>query len=169
MIILDYLIDSNSLIDANKKWYRPTVFKSVWLFLANDKHVKMTSFVYREILFPDNLVTWTHETFKQNLILPNHEIITSYNDIMDWITQSTRWNTAGIASWQDPDKADPWLIATAKINHQIIVTMDGNGHASMPDIGSLSKQEPKIAAVATQFDVQTITIYDLLDTLNLSL
>ncbi|NLR09558.1 DUF4411 family protein [Lactobacillus sp. ZJLC28-8] len=63
---MDYLIDSNSLIDAHKKWYRPEVFKSVWAFLAKNGHVKMTTFVYHEILYPDNLVAWTQNTFKQS-------------------------------------------------------------------------------------------------------
>jgi len=73
-----------------------------------------------------------------------------------------------VAQWQLPDKADPWLIATAMVNHQTIVTLDGNGRAFMPNVGSLSKQEPKIDAVARQFDVQTVTIYELLDRLKLS-
>ncbi|NLR09559.1 DUF4411 family protein [Lactobacillus sp. ZJLC28-8] len=92
-----------------------------------------------------------------------------YSDIMDWLGDSERWSPAGISTWQDPDKADPWLIATAKVNQQTIVTMDGNGRATLPEIGSLSKREPKINAVANQFDVQTITLYELLDVLNLSL
>jgi len=88
---------------------------------------------------------------------------------MDWVTDSKYWNAAGISKWQSPDKADPWLVATAKVNQQTIVTMDGNGRAFMPDDGVLSKQEPKISAVSTHFGVQTITIYELLDKLNLSL
>jgi len=166
---MDYLIDSNSLMDAYKKWYRPEVFKSVWKFLAENKHVKMTTFVYHEIKYPDNLVSWTQDTFEQDLITPSQEIVAEYIEIMDWVTDSKYWNAAGISKWQSPDKADPWLVATAKVNQQTIVTMDGNGRVSMPDDGALSKQEPKISAVSTHFGVQTITIYELLDKLNLSL
>lgn len=166
---MDYLIDSNSLIDAYKKWYRPEVFSSVWKFLAENEHVKMTTFVYHEIQYPDNLVNWTQGTFKQSLIKPSQEIVAEYSEIMDWVTNCKRWNAAGISKWQSPDKADPWLIATAQVNQQVIVTMDGNGHAFMPNDGVLSKQEPKIDAVARQFGVQTMTIYELLEKLQLVL
>jgi len=155
-------------MDAHKKWYRPQVFGSVWTFLAASPDVKMTSFVFKEILYPETLAHWAKVTFKENLILPSPEIIMAYSHVMDWISQANRWSAAGVAQWQLPDKADPWLIATAMVNHQTIVTLDGNGRAFMPNVGSLSKQEPKIDAVARQFDVQTVTIYELLDRLKLS-
>lgn len=166
---MDYLIDTNSLIDAHKKWYRPGVFKSVWDFLASNDHVKMTTLVYREINYPDGLVAWTQATFKQNQIQVSSEIIVAYDEIMDWLSNSERWSPAGISEWQKADKADPWLIATAKVSHQTIVTMDGNGRATLLDVSSFSGKEPKINAVADQFKVQTITLYELLDKLNLSL
>lgn len=166
---MEYLIDSNSLIDAHEKWYRPHVFGSVWSCLATHDNVKMTSFVYNEIKYPDDLAVWTKNTFQKQIIVPTPEIISVYSDVMDWITQSKRWSAAGISEWQVPDKADPWLIATAKVNGQTIVTLDGNGRATMPNIGSDSKKEPKINAVANQFNVSTMTIYELLEKLNLSL
>ncbi|MFD1420127.1 DUF4411 family protein [Lactiplantibacillus songbeiensis] len=165
---MEYLIDSNSLIDAHQKWYRPNVFVSVWNCLASHKNVKMTSFVYNEIRYPNDLAMWTKNTYQKEIVTPNKEIIKAYGEIMDWITQSKRWSAAGISEWQSPDKADPWLIATAKINKQTIVTLDGNGRATMPNVGSASGKEPKINAVAGQFNVPTITIYELLEQLNLS-
>lgn len=166
---MDYLIDTNSLIDAYKKWYRPEVFQSVWQFLAANDHVKMTTFVYNEIEYPENLAAWTKATFQQNQVEVNAEIISVYSGIMDWIETSTRWGPAGISNWRVSEKADPWLIATAKVNHQVIVTMDGNGRATLPDVSSLSKREPKINAVANRFGVKTITLYELLSELELSL
>lgn len=44
--------------------------------------------------------------------------------------------------------------------------MDGNGKAQLPDLGSESSQEPKIAAVAGEMHVETIPIYDMLAELN---
>lgn len=166
---MEYLIDSNALIDAHMKWYQPVVFKSVWTFLAGQQNVKMTSFVYHEIKYPDSLVDWTKGCYQKAQLKPTPEIIAAYREVMDWVTHSTRWNAAGLAEWQDPDKADPWLIATAKVNHQVIVTLDGNGRATMPDVGAQSKREPKIAAVAKEFGVDTLTIYELLRQLNLKL
>lgn len=166
---MEYLIDSNSLIDAHQKWYRPKVFASVWGCLASHKDVKMTSFVYAEIKYPNDLVTWTKKTYQKEIVVPNKDIIKAYSEIMDWITQSKRWGAAGIAKWQNPDKADPWLIATAKVNKQTIVTLDGNGRATLPNLGIASGKEPKINAVAEHFKVPTMTIYELLEQLNLFL
>lgn len=167
--IVDYLLDTNSLIDAHAKWYRPHVFPSIWQRLTTDETVGMTSLVYAELRYPDTLVDWAWTAFKEDLLEPTSEIILAYSQVMNWVTTATRWNTAGIAQWQSPDKADPWLIATAMVNHQAIVTLDGNGHAFMPDEQAFSKQEPKISAVAEQFGVPTLTLYELLDKLHLSL
>lgn len=166
---MEYLIDSNSLFDAHNKWYRPKVFKSVWEFMAQNDCIKMSILVYNEIQYPDSLVNWTQKKFKNEQITPNTEIIDVYNDVMEWVTNSTRWDDAGFSQWQLPDKADPWLVATAKVNHQIIVTFDGNGRAASPDLNSYSKREPKINSVAEHFNVKTITMYELLDQLQLSL
>lgn len=167
--IVDYLLDTNSLIDAHTKWYQPQVFPSVWRRLATDEAVGMTSLVYAELQYPDTLVNWAWTAFSSDLLEPTEEVILAYSQVMSWVTTATRWNTAGIAQWQNPDKADPWLIAMAMVNHQAIVTLDGNGCAFMPDKHAFSKQEPKISAVAELFGVATLTIYELLDKLRLSL
>jgi len=80
---MEYLIDSNSLIDAHQKWYRPRVFKSVWTCLATHSNVKMTSFVYNEIKYPANLAIWTKQTFQAVIVTPTPEIIQVYGEIMD--------------------------------------------------------------------------------------
>lgn len=166
---MKYLIDSNSLIDADLKWYRPKVFSSVWAFLANNINIEMSSFVFAEIKYPDDLRNWTNTNFKTKQVIVNPKMISKYNEVMDWISNCNRWSPAGISQWQSPDKADPWLIATAMLNNDVIVTMDGNGRATMPDIGSDSSREPKIGAVANQFGVRTIALYDMLDELKLNI
>lgn len=166
---MEYLIDSNSLIDSYLKWYQPEVFGSVWDFIASEDSILMTGLVYNEIKYPDELKNWTIDVFENEQIGLTQDIVSEYSEVMDWITDSTRWNEAGISEWQNPDKADPWLIATAKINNQTIVTLDGGGNVSLPNINSLSKKEPKISAVAAHFGVRTITMYELLLELKLRL
>lgn len=85
---MEYLIDSNSLIDAHEKWYRPQVFGPVWVCPATHSNVRMTSFVYNEIKYPDELALWTKNTFQKQTIVPTLEITRAYNDVMNWITQS---------------------------------------------------------------------------------
>lgn len=46
----------------------------------------MSSFVFDEIKYPDDLRAWTNTNFK------NRQVVVS-----------------GASQWQSPDKADPWL------------------------------------------------------------
>lgn|SRR5699024_3684714 len=99
---MEYPLDSNSLIDAYNRWYRPHVFGNVWNFLSTNPKVKMTSFVFEEIKYPSGLTNWTKANFVTSQIHPDQSTILTYTQIMDWITNCTRWDSAGIDQWQRP-------------------------------------------------------------------
>ncbi len=90
-----------------------------------------------------------------------NNILSEYQEVLSWIVGSNRWDNAAINEWNIDGKADPWLIATAKAYHQTIVTFDGGKNKQLPPIGAYSSKEPKISAVASQFDVRVITFYEL--------
>ncbi|GAB5055832.1 hypothetical protein COSHB9_02190 [Companilactobacillus alimentarius] len=94
----------------------------------------------------------------------------NYKKILDWIENCKRWSKAGSEQWgSNFGKADPWLIAYALTYNYTIVTMDGNGRATLPDANANSSREPKISAVACEFGVKTITIYELIEDLKIVL
>lgn len=162
--MVEYLIDSNSLIDAHTRWYEPVIFQKIWDFIEQSPNVEMTTFVYNEIIFPDALVNWKNRVYRSRQVQTDDLIIKEYQHVMTWIRNSNRWGNAGIIQWEDVDKADPWLIATAMAYDQTIVTMDGGNRntSNLPNVGSDSKREPKISAVANELNVRTIPMYELL-------
>ncbi|WP_125769036.1 DUF4411 family protein [Companilactobacillus furfuricola] len=47
---MEYLLDTNALIDGNNKWYRRDVFPSLWIFFASQSNVHMLKQVFEELL-----------------------------------------------------------------------------------------------------------------------
>ncbi|WP_317696594.1 DUF4411 family protein [Xylocopilactobacillus apis] len=150
------------------KWYNPEVFSKLWIELNKRHEVQIIDYVNNEIEYPDELVTWVKEKHQKNEIEINEEIISVYNKLIKWVRNCSRWSEAGFAEWQKPEKADPWLIAIAKVNDFTIVTLDGNLRTSLPDKKSFSNKEPKISAVANRYEVSTIPMYELLKEMELS-
>ncbi|MCH4009949.1 DUF4411 family protein [Companilactobacillus sp.] len=166
---MGYLIDTNSLIDGSTKWYRRSVFPSVWKFLSQRDDVVMIQQVFDEVTYPSDLTIWVDQTYRGRLIKVDQDILDKYGKVQDWISMSNRWSDAGISRWDDVDKADPWLIAVAISQGHTIVTFDGAAKLSLPDVGSESGREPKISGVANQFGIRVITFYELLEELQLTL
>lgn len=173
---MKYLIDSNALIDAYNKWYQPKIFPSLWPKFANSSKFLIISSVYKEITWKDDgLSKWLIQNFKKRVIPETSNTLKEYYKIIKWIRLSKIWNETGIRKWDTPsgEKADPWLIATAKLNHQEIVTFDGGNRITLPpkrkEYSRRSKQEPKISGVAYQLGVKTIPMYILVGKLGIKL
>lgn len=155
----EYLLDSNSLIDAAEKWYDNGVFPSLWEKIGNDSNISITSHVFEEVKDSYKISPWLIQYYKDKQLTPDKDVWFEYSKIMNWIANSGLWLSAGIATWSESTKADPFLIATAKVKGQTIVTMDGVT-SRLPSVPT--HKEPKICPVADHFGVPTITLYDLL-------
>ncbi|GAB5055831.1 hypothetical protein COSHB9_02180 [Companilactobacillus alimentarius] len=64
---MSYLIDTNSLIDADLKWYKPNIFPTIWNKLDSSKDIIIVPEVNKEILSPSNLVSWSKKN-KSNVV-----------------------------------------------------------------------------------------------------
>lgn len=155
----EYLLDSNSLIDAAEKWYDNNVFPSLWTKIGSASNITITSHVFDEVKGSQKILPWLDYYYKNKQISPSQDILSEYDSIMNWISTCGLWRAAGVANWGVATKADPFLIATAKVNGQTIVTMDGIT-STLPT--NPTSKEPKICPVAEHFKVPTITLYDLL-------
>lgn len=164
---MEYLLDTNVLIEGNNRWCRRDVFPSVWDYLADQNNVYMLKQVFDELRYPDDLVTWVRTTYESRLVKADMDILNEYNLILDWISDCKRWHDSAVREWNKHEKADPWLIATAKSRSQTIVTFDGAKNTQLPNVGVFSSKEPKITAVSNVFHVRVITFYDLLQELGL--
>ena len=66
--------------------------------------------------------------------------------VQDYLATCGCYRSASYAQWEPEDKADPWLIAAAKVLHATIVT---NEQAVKPTRNQPLKREPKIPDVRT--------------------
>lgn len=124
----------------------------------------MGPLVYDELIRGNDAVSkWTKSHYKDKLInIESPKIINCYKKVMNYVKTSTRWSNTGASQWDDPRKADPWLIAVAYFKGWTIVTLDGGNKITPPPINTKSNQEPKINAVANYFNVNTIPMYELI-------
>lgn len=108
-----YLLDSDILISANKKYYPPDVFPCVWDWIVNkynNNEIKSIEEVRDEILMGnDNLVNWVN--CNKDLFLDKTALtVVKYNEVANHV------RSLGKRPSQENDFldcADPWLIATA--------------------------------------------------------
>ena len=71
--------------------------------------------------------------------------------MQDYLATCGCYRSASYAQWEPEDKADPWLIAAAKVLHATIVT---NEQAVKPTRNQPLKREPKIPDVAEALGVR---------------
>lgn len=163
-MIKPYLIDSNALIDSQRDYYHRQNFQPVWDCIA--KNAEVIPQVYNELAIPGSaLGSWVKETFHgSTLDISSPQVFEKYAEIQQWIARCGYWTNVGFTQWASPEKADPWLIAVAKINDLIIVSHERS--RPMMDANRPSKKEPKITTVAEQFGVKVIPIYEMLYDLN---
>ena len=88
------------------------------------------------------------------------EIGAAYAQVQDYLATCGCYRSASYAQWEPEDKADPWLIAAAKVLHATIVT---NEQAVKPTRNQPLKREPKIPDVAEALGVRTMGLREFYD------
>lgn len=161
-----FLIDSNALIDAARDFYRFKNFPKVWVELTDDDAILTIPEVYKEIqqIPVTPLAHWALSALTPKTVAHSPATVAVYQDIIQWITTSGYWTTAGYAQWVHSTKADPWLIASARAAGYTIVSHERAKPAI--NIGRPSSKEPKITTVADYFGVEVVPIFEMLSRLS---
>lgn len=164
-----YLFDSNSLITPYKNYYPSDVFPTFWeklkiFFLQKSFLIDK---VYNEIMngkydFEDDFIKqWVTTIVKQsnNIIIKTNttDIMKNYASIMQYVKECDDYTNASFNQWASSNKADPFLIATAKVENAVIVTEE-----SFVEIITPMKKEPHIPNVAENFEVRCINLVQFL-------
>ncbi|WP_034994865.1 DUF4411 family protein [Liquorilactobacillus vini] len=125
---------------------------------SNDQEIFILDKVYKEMLQgKDELRDWAK--CNKSKVVDSALAVKEYQDVLIYLVSSNKWEPAGYELWaSDINKADPWLIACAKMKSLIIVTDEKN---SGPN-GKKSRQEPKIPFVADRLGVRTIGFWEFL-------
>ncbi len=168
-----YLVDSNVLISAHRVHYpfNTRMFHLFWQTLeqaASDGKLLMLDVVYDELVprqtpitARDLLAHWTEAVFGDKILTRKTDaILDAYVEVQDYLVTCKCYQPPAVDLWSEESKADPWLIAAAKVLGAIIVTDE---RMDRPTPKQPIKKEPKIPDVASAFDVQTCTTRQLLD------
>ena len=166
-----YLLDSNSFIAPSRNYYKLEIMPAYWKWLADHQNngLVLPKIVYDELTHDDDeLSQWVKKNLN-NVVFSNYEQDTDfwkeYGEVINYIQSSGYYKNPGIENWMQETKADPKIIAIAKVYGLQIVTFEQSA-------GKLSKnnpikKEPKIPDVAAYFGVECIDLFKLEETLNM--
>ncbi len=161
-----YLIDTNSLITPYRSYYSFDFGNTFWNQLKDsirNKKIVFTHSVYDEIVekSEDILTVWLKNIDDLKIITEfnNPNIMRNYQDIMQYIQESSLYKETALTKWAGDSIADALLIATAIQFQYSIITFErptGNLSPKQPS------KNPKIPDVATHFGVQCISLFDFM-------
>ena len=160
-----YLLDSDSLMAANRLYYRFKNFPCVWNWLEvklKEKNVQSVDAVLNEIKKGDDpLKQWANK---------NHTYFVSTTDAdtqraMREITEYVRQNYSEQKLNEFLSKADIWLIAKSKalrdngIQNIVVTNEEAINNPSQDS-------KVKIPNVCNKFEIRTMNFFDFLSNLN---
>jgi hypothetical protein len=157
-----YLIDANVFIQAKNFHYRFGFCQRFWQWLNEAHHAGLVfsiDKVRQEINDGDEddpVRLWADDLPEGFFIADKHDIavMQAYRQVMQWNVSNNHYRQQAKDEFARSDKADAFLIATAKAHGFIVVTHE----ASKPE----SKKRVLIPDAGNAFNVKSIMIYDLL-------
>jgi uncharacterized protein YacL len=146
---LVFCIDTSALLDGWIRYYPPDVFPSLWSHLE-----KMIG--QRELIAPDEVLSElaqkedeVHEWAKRNrglFVSLNEEIQPATSEILHVFPRL-------VGAMKDRNRADPFVIALAKIMSATVVTGEKN-------VGNTER--PRIPIVCNHFSIRHMSVLELI-------
>jgi hypothetical protein len=134
MIKKPYLVDSNTFITPYKTYYPFDFAPSYWVFLHHHieiGNIALSSKVYDEICMgTDELSTWIRCLSAHQIDHRTPDVLKCYGEVLSYIQAATSvnrnllYNDKALKEWADNNRADAWLVATAKAKTSILVTFE---------------------------------------------
>lgn len=164
-----YLIDANSLITPFNLYYSFEFGSRFWDAIKeriNNGQIVVLDMVKEECMKKkDALAEWIGQ-IDDVLDHKTVEYVAGYAEVMQYIQDNPCYSDKALSAWSQDTVADPWLIAVAKARGYTIVTLEGK-HSSLSEHRPTSKI--KIPDVATDFDVETMHLFEMMRELGLKL
>jgi hypothetical protein len=161
---MSYIIDSDVLITAKNSYYAFDLCPGFWdslLAQHRDGQVFSLDRNRQELLQgrdDDNLVKWVHDVVPNNFFLScnNAEVVATYTEVMLWVQRNPQYFDSAKAKFATG--ADGWLVAYAKVNGCIVVTLE----ESRPE----ARSQIKLPDVCFQFGVVPQDVFTMLRALS---
>jgi len=159
---LRYLVDANVLMEAKRRYYRFALCPGFWECLVwQHKQGLVSSIdkVRKEIEEGrDDLTQWVKKECPKTYFAEStgRSVAQEYGKAMVWVQAHARYSDAAKAKFALA--ADGWLVAHAKVNNLVVVTLE----APAPE----SRAEVKIPDVCDQFGVKYADTFEMLEAMN---
>lgn len=159
-----YIIDSNVLIEAHRRYYSLDIAPAFWNFLiesAKFGRIQGIDRVYDEILKgKDELAKWVKNSFSFTFLNTKNDsdVLKKYGTLINWAYGHSQFNQAAKDEFARVENADAWVVAYALSKNYVVVTQevfDKNVRKKIP-----------IPNVCIAFDVKYINTFTLLRELN---
>lgn len=155
-----YVIDSDVLITAKNSYYAFDLCPGFWNSLLAHHQVEQVHSLDRNRLEllqgrdDDDLVEWVNDQVPGDFFLSTNqaEVINSFTDIMLWMQRNSQYMDAAKAKFATG--ADGWLVAYARVNACVVVTLE----EPRPE----SRNQIKLPDVCIQFGVPYENVFTML-------
>ena len=158
----NYWLDADSLIRTKNGPYGFDIVPSFWDFIEekmNEGILSSSSMVFGELENgdKDDLLIWARQRKEEgHFNEPDAVVQTIFRQIADYVNQ----NYPPFQASTFLAGADPWIIAHAKAYGGKVVTFE---------VPAPNSNKPKIPDVASEFDVETLNIYQMIRELQIVL
>lgn len=165
-----YLIDSNILIQAHRKYYPFDVMPGFWNALHELAHRSLVQSIDKvKLEVVDNcgdgdlLKDWCLANLPEDFFIDSSVALSSYIEITNWATSGSHpYTTRALAKFLATDYADSWLTSMALSNGKYTIVTE---EISAPDI----KREIKIPEVCDAFGLRYLNTIEFLRELEVSI
>jgi len=153
-----YLLDTNILVEAHKRYYGFDLCPGFWRALIrqhHDKRIFSIDRVKREIAVgKDKLTKWTRRSVLKAFFRKTDDpaIIEQFGKMVAWVQSEVQYRSEAKAEFATV--ADGWLVACAKAEGLIVVTEEVYNQ-------NIQKRVP-IPNVCRQFQVEYINTFEML-------
>lgn len=154
-----FLLDANVLMTAARFYYAFDLLPGFWSVLnsqAQNGSVCSIERVHEEInRGNDELVSWVNSTFLDYCFRTDTPaVVQAYADIIRWSQGQRQYKQAILDAFARYDHADPWLVAYAKANPSVVVTLESANPATRKKI--------PLPIVCEAFGVPWVNTFDML-------
>jgi len=153
---MNYLLDSNTFIEAKNRYYHMTICPGYWDWLTKKFHtgdISSIQIVGDELLKGnDELAAWASNHPEIFVPVSDQDTQQRFVEIAEYVASLANMKPGAIEDFLDG--ADPWLIAKAKCNNSVVVTHE----QFHPDV----KKKVLIPNICKQFDVPYMDTFELL-------
>lgn len=151
-MIQRYCLDTSVLINGWQKRYHPDVFPALWNRLhelISNRSVFSCEEVYLEIQAKDDALFEWVKTRKSAFLSPDDKVLAEMQVVM------TRFQNFA-AKGGSLNRADPWIVAQARVSGAIVVTDEQKVEKQKPT------KPPKLPNVCEAMDVKWMTPIEFL-------